>query len=62
MRVLLLKYILFAPEVMVKNDLLLQVIRHLVSNLVGLINALRDRLVPRLKLVECSYLSLQVFI
>ena len=58
MRVLLLKYILFAPEVMVKNDLLLQVIRHLVSNLVGLINALRDRLVPRLKLVECSYLSL----
>lgn len=45
---------------MIQNDLLLQIVRHLVPNPIRLVNALVYRLVSRLELCERFIFCLQV--
>ena len=58
MRVLLLKQILLTPEVVVQNDLLLEVVHHLVADLVGFIDSLGDRSMSGGELVQGLHLLL----
>ena len=60
MWVLLLKNVLLAPEVVVEDDLLLEVVQHLVADFVRLVDPLVDRSVPRGELIEGDDLLLQV--
>ena len=60
MRVLLLEDVLLAAEVMVEDGLLLEVVEHLVADLVRLTDPLVYRPVPRRELVERRDLVLQV--
>ena len=60
MRILKLKQILFTSEVMVENDLFFEVVRHVVANAIGFVDALCDGLVARSELVESLHLFLEV--
>ena len=60
MLVVLLERILLAAEVIVENDLLFEVVAHLRANAIRLVDALSDRAVTRLELIECLDLLLQI--
>ena len=59
-RVLDLELILLAPEVEVEDDLLLQILDHLVTDLVCLLNPLRDGGVASLEVIKSCHLALQI--
>lgn len=61
MRVLLLKQVLFTSEMVVQDDLVFQVLRHLIADLVGLLNPLRDRAVPCCELIKSLHLMHKIF-
>ena len=58
----MLEQVLLAPEVVVKDDLLLQVVNHFVADFVGLVDSLRDCAVSSLELVNCCHLVSQVLL
>ena len=61
-RILLLKQVLLAAEVMVENNLFLQVVHHLVSNFICLVDLVCDRFVTCRELIKCAHLLRQVLI
>ena len=61
MRVLLLKQVLFTSEMVVQDDLVFQVLCHLIADLVGLLDPLRDRAVPCCELIKSLHLMHKIF-
>ena len=60
-RELFLKDVLLTPKVVVQDNLTLQVAHHLVTNLVCLVDSLRDCPVSRRELIQSFRLLAQVF-
>ena len=53
---LLLKYVLLSSEVVVKYDLLLQVVDHFIANFVSLLDTCRDSRMSCLEIIQCILL------